>query len=118
MTLRHARSSGGTLSYSYTIYKGSTTASNDLSSSNISNSEFGTNVSSVAHQLSEPDRLANSLSTFLVVITGFSSGTELDFIQVVNGTRVANVSYEPRNYSIRPSTTGDDIIISFLIQPT
>jgi hypothetical protein len=65
---------GRVANYIYVIYKGSTTASDVLVEGVISTDTFNLIASSIAHQLSEVDRLENSSPSFLLAITGSTLG--------------------------------------------
>ena len=100
------------VSYNYTIYKGSTTASTILVSNEfISNSSFNTVVSSPLHQLGIGDRLANNSSSFLVVINS-SSGGDFRFDSLTNATLSGGSTTQA---SIIPSTLSD-VRIRFSIE--
>jgi hypothetical protein len=95
--------------YSYTIYKGSTTASGVLASSSLSTSNFNQPISSIAHQLSQNERLANPSSSFLLVITN-TFGGDFALHSLVNVATIIN------NYNITPNIIPNDVRIRFSIE--
>jgi hypothetical protein len=103
--------------YNYTIYKGSTTASDALIiGSGVLTNTYYSIVSSSAHQLSEVDRLENSSSSFLLAITGSTLGN-FYFNYAENATFpypfATQVTALPAYYSIIPSTIPSNITIRF-----
>jgi hypothetical protein len=96
--------------YTYTIYKGSTTASGVLVNlASLSTTGINSVAVSSPHYISDLERLANPSSSFLVVINGYGGGDfRLD--------SVVNVGSFINAYNITPQTIPNDVRIRFSIE--
>jgi hypothetical protein len=125
MGLWNTRLTGYTTSYSFTIYKGSTTASDVLVSSYISLNVYGAIAPGSLNPLSEDDRLENPSSSLLLEITS-SSIDNFYLLSVENATFYAENATSPfplyaqvfpttsaAYYKIIPTTIPSNIQIRF-----
>jgi hypothetical protein len=98
--------------YNYTIYKGSTTASDVLVEAGAFTNSFNI-INGQEYQLSEVDRIENSSSPLLLVITSTNIGSSYYLNYVENATYPstytlpygAQVTALPAYYTIIPSTS-------------
>lgn len=100
-----------TVSYNYTIYKGSTTASPYLvNAASVSTLGYGTVASSSAHTLELGDRLPNNSSSLLLIIN--SATPDFRYESITNAT-YSTIS--ATQYYITPTTTNSTIRVRFAI---
>ena len=115
MELESIRPSGETVSYNYTIYRGSTTSAPVLANNlSITNNLGNGVVVPQSNRIDIGDRLENSSSTFLVVVNRSASNNgDLAFNGVSGATNTFNPGFF--NSNISPASIGTPVLIRFYI---